>query len=107
MLSAYWPALTSYGHAMRRPTSTELYAAGPFVGVLQQGTSRLIGDPSLAAERLNQFDVGLKGDYGWFKGGVTGFYAYINNYITFDQNKGGTGITQRSEERRVGKAGAC
>src|SRR5205814_6303111 len=93
-LDEHLTALSSYGYAMRPPTPTELYAAGPFVGVLQQGLSRLIGDPSLAAERLNQLDVGLKADYGWFKGGVTGFYAYIDNYITFDQNKGGTGITQ-------------
>jgi outer membrane receptor protein involved in Fe transport len=93
-LDEHLTAQSSYGYAMRAPTQTELYAAGPFVGVLQQGLSRLIGDPSLAAERLNQFDVGLKADYAYFKGGVTGFYAYVDNYITFDQNKGGTGITQ-------------
>jgi outer membrane receptor protein involved in Fe transport len=93
-LDEHLTSLASYGYAMRAPTLTELYAAGPFVGVLQQGLSRLIGDPNLAAERLNQLDVGLKADYGWFKGGVTGFYAYIDNYITFDQNKGGSGINQ-------------
>lgn len=83
-----------YAHAMRAPTLTELYAAGPFLGVLQQGTSRLIGDPHLDPETLNQFDLGLRSDYGWFKGSITGFYAFVDNYITYDQNKGGDGINQ-------------
>jgi outer membrane receptor protein involved in Fe transport len=71
-----------------------LYADGPFIGVLQQGTSRLIGDPNLRKEKACQFDVGMRGDYGWFRGGVTGFFAYVNDYITFDENKKGLGITQ-------------
>jgi outer membrane receptor protein involved in Fe transport len=87
-------ALGAYGYGQRAPTLTELYAAGPFIGVLQQGTSRLIGDPNLDKEKLNQFDVGLKADYGDFRGGVNGFYAFINDYITFDLNKSGPGITQ-------------
>ncbi|MBL8821937.1 MAG: TonB-dependent receptor [Planctomycetia bacterium] len=83
-----------YAHAMRAPTLTELYAAGPFLGVLQQGTSRLIGDPHLDPETLNQFDLGLRSDFGWFKGSITGFYAFVDNYITYDENKGGDGINQ-------------
>ena len=55
--------MSAYGYGQRAPTLTELYAAGPFVGVLQTGTSRLIGDPNLDKERLSQFDVGLKADY--------------------------------------------
>jgi outer membrane receptor protein involved in Fe transport len=87
-------AVTAAGYAERAPTLTELYASGPFIGVLQQGTSRLIGDPNLQKERDSQMDVGMKADYGWFKGGVTGFYAVIDNYITFDANKLGPGLTQ-------------
>ena len=87
-------AVASFGHSERAPTLTELYAAGPFVGVLQQGTSRLIGDPNLKSEKLNQFDLGLQADYGWFKGGASAFYGWVNDYITFDQNKGGPGLTQ-------------
>jgi outer membrane receptor protein involved in Fe transport len=48
----------------------------------------------LNKERVNQFDVGLRGEYSWFRGGVTGFFAYVNDYITFDENKKGLGITQ-------------
>lgn len=84
----------SIGHSERAPTLTELYAAGPFIGVLQQGTSRLIGDPHLQKERMTQFDIGLQADYGWIKGGVNGFYGWVHDYITFDQNKGGPGLTQ-------------
>jgi iron complex outermembrane recepter protein len=83
-----------YAHAMRAPTMTELYAAGPFVGVLQQGTDRLIGDPRLDPETVNQIDLGLRANYGWFKGSVTGYYAFVNNYITYDQIKHGAGINQ-------------
>ncbi len=93
-LDEYLTAVASAGYAERAPTLTELYASGPFIGVLQQGTSRLIGDPALAKERLKQFDVGMKADYGWLKGAATGFYAFFDDYITFDQNRGGPGITQ-------------
>lgn len=84
----------SVGYSMRAPTLTELYAVGPFIGVLQPGFNRLIGDPRLDPEKVTQFDLGLRGDYGWFKGGVNGFYAFINDYITYDRNKSGDGITQ-------------
>jgi iron complex outermembrane receptor protein len=94
MLDEHLTAISAAGYAERAPTLTELYASGPFIGVLQQGTSRLIGDPNLQKEKLSQFDIGLKGDYGWFKGGVTGFYAVVDNYITFDANKLGPGLTQ-------------
>ncbi|HQR05706.1 MAG TPA: TonB-dependent receptor [Gemmatales bacterium] len=83
-----------YAHAMRAPTMTELYAAGPFVGVLQQGTDRLIGDPRLDPETVNQIDLGMRANYGWFKGSVNGFYAFVNNYITYDQIKHSAGINQ-------------
>jgi outer membrane receptor protein involved in Fe transport len=93
-LDEHVTALGAFGYSERAPTLTELYAAGPFIGVLQQGTSRVIGDPNMVKPKLAQFDVGLKADYDWFKGGVTGFYAFVRDYITFDLNKGGAGITQ-------------
>ena len=30
-------------------------------------------------------DIGLKGNYGWFRGGATAFYSWIDDYITFNQ----------------------
>jgi iron complex outermembrane receptor protein len=89
-----WTVLAGVGHAQRPPTLTELYASGPFIGVLQQGTSRLIGDPRLSPEKLTQLDIGLTGDYEFFQVGVTGFYAWVDDYITFDANRSGLGLTQ-------------
>jgi outer membrane receptor protein involved in Fe transport len=87
-------AIVSVGHSERAPTLTELYAAGPFIGVLQQGTSRLIGDPNLKSEKNTQFDLGLQAEYDWVQFGGGLFYSWINNYITYDQNRGGPGLTQ-------------
>jgi len=89
-----WSLLAALGHSQRAPTLTELYASGPFIGVLQQGTSRLIGDPNLKSEKLTQFDLGVTANYEFFQAGVTGFYGIINDYITYDQNRGGDGLTQ-------------
>jgi len=93
-LTEHLTGTAAFGHSERAPSLTELYASGPFVGLLQQGTSRLIGDPALKSEKLTQFDIGLQADYGWLRGGVTGFYGWLNDYITFDQLAGGPGLTQ-------------
>jgi outer membrane receptor protein involved in Fe transport len=77
----------NYGYAERAPTLTELYATGPFIGVLQQGTTRLIGDPNLSKERLNQLDVGMAYRNEWMQLRANAFYAWIQDYITFDANK--------------------
>jgi iron complex outermembrane recepter protein len=76
-----------YGYAERAPNLTELYAAGPFLGVLQTGTSRVIGDPNLSKERMHQVDIGLRYDTDYLKLGISGFYALINDYITYDANR--------------------
>lgn len=83
-----------YAHAMRAPTLTELYASGPFVGMLQQGTNRLIGDANLKPETLDQIDLSLKYSNEYFRGSISGFYAFVQNYITFDQNVSSPGINQ-------------
>lgn len=93
-LDDHWKAIASFGHSQRAPTLTELYAAGPFVGVLQQGTSRLIGDPHLSPEKLTQFDIGLEANYEFVRAGATVFYAWVNDYITYDANRLGNGLTQ-------------
>ncbi len=75
----------SFGYAQRPPTLTELYANGPFISVLQQGLSRVVGDPALKEEQLKQIDIGFTANYKYFRGGATLFFAWVNNYITFDQ----------------------
>jgi iron complex outermembrane recepter protein len=90
--------LSSYakvGYSQRAPTITELYATGPFIAVLQQGLNRLVGDPNLKKEKLKQLDVGLLGNYDNIRFSAAGFYAWIDDYITFDQNRAsGSTLTQ-------------
>ncbi len=82
-LDPNWTAAAGVGCAMRPPTLTELYAAAPFLAILQQGFTKVLGTPDLAAERIWQIDVGLTADYDRFRGYVRAFHAWIEDYITF------------------------
>ena len=74
----------AYGFAQRPPTLTEMYGDGPFLSLLQNGgTFNLGGNPALHPEQLNQVDVGIKANYETFRTGLTGYYAFIHDYITF------------------------
>ena len=79
-----WTASAGAGYAMRTPTLTELYAAGPFIGSLQPGLTFVEGDPQLNPERLVQIDVGLRADLGGTRMSASGFYAWVFDYITYD-----------------------
>ena len=72
------------GHAKRPPQLVNLYAAGPFLSVLQQGFSSVFGNPSLKSERLIQVDLGLNVERERFRGSVNGFHAWINDYIAME-----------------------
>jgi outer membrane receptor protein involved in Fe transport len=91
-LDEHLTAKMGIADAQRAPTLTELYAAGPFVGVLQQGLNRLVGDPHLSPETSRQLDIGLAANYERLRFNVNGFYNWIDNYITFDQNKTSTAL---------------
>ena len=71
------------GYAMRPPTLTELYAAQPFMFLLQNGLNVVTGDPLLDSERLWQMDVGLKFQAERFRGSARAYHAWINDYITY------------------------
>jgi outer membrane receptor protein involved in Fe transport len=79
-----WKMNFGYGYAQCPPTLTERYADGVFLGLLQSGFTRVIGDPTLKPERDFQLDLGLNADYDNFHAGVSGFYAWVDNYITFE-----------------------
>ena len=85
LIDEHLTALGGFGYAQRPPTLVELYADGPFINFLQQGLTRVVGDPHLTPPTIKQMDIGLKGNYGWFRGGATGFYSWIDDYITFNQ----------------------
>lgn len=86
-------AFVKAGWGQRAPTLTELYAAGPFLALLQQGLNRTVGDPHLDSETNRQFDIGIVGSYTNVRFGANGFYAWINDYITFDLVRGGNPAT--------------
>jgi outer membrane receptor protein involved in Fe transport len=83
-LAKNWTTSLGFGTAERPPTLTELYAAGPFLAVVQNGLTSVFGNAALLPERSYQADVGLRADYQRFRAGLNGFYAWINNYITFE-----------------------
>ncbi len=74
----------SVGFAERPPTLTELYAAQPFLLVLQNGLNNVTGDPRLKRERLIQSDISIDYDSEHVKCGVRGFYGWSFDYVTFE-----------------------
>jgi outer membrane receptor protein involved in Fe transport len=51
---------------------------------LQPGLTYVEGDPELDPERMVQLDLGIRGDLGETRLSLTGFYAWIFDYITYD-----------------------
>jgi iron complex outermembrane receptor protein len=82
-ITSHWSIAGGFGHAERPPTLTELYAVDPFLAILQQGFTQVRGNPNLDLERLWQVDLGVKADYGRWRGGLSGFYAWIDDYVTY------------------------
>lgn len=81
-----WTLRFGGGHADRAPTMTDRYADGIFLGIIQDGFTRIFGNPNLAKESLWQLDVGLRADYDVARGGVNYYYSWINDYITYLAN---------------------
>src|SRR5205085_67645 len=51
-LSDHWSMQAGFGNALRPPTLTELYAAGPFLAIVQNGANNVYGNPNLSPEEL-------------------------------------------------------
>ena len=83
-LNDSWTLGGAAGVGMRPPTLTELYATGAFLSVIQNGFNSVIGDPNLDPSRQTQIDISLKVDDGRFRGGLTGFHAWIKDFITYE-----------------------
>jgi outer membrane receptor protein involved in Fe transport len=74
----------SAGVGQRPPTLTELYAAEPFLFLVQSGFSALRGNLRLQPSTALQFDIGASVEQPDYRASVTGFYGIIEDYITFD-----------------------
>ena len=83
-VNPWWTVDLAAGLAQRPPTLTELYADKPFIGSLQQGLTFVDGDPELKAEKLRQIDASVSWNYPRFRGNLSGFYSWIEDYITYD-----------------------
>ncbi|MBP86839.1 MAG: TonB-dependent receptor [Planctomycetaceae bacterium] len=74
------------GHAQRAPTLRERYADGVFLGIIQSGFSRVIGNPALRKERAWQIDAGIDYESDIWRGKVHAFGSWIDDYITYTGN---------------------
>lgn len=77
-------ATAAAGFASQAPTLTDLYAAQPFMFLLQNGLNTVTGDPRLRPEKLWQVDLGVRFDNGNVRSGARAFHAWIQDYITFE-----------------------
>ena len=75
---------SSGGYGERAPNLTELYAAQPFMFLLQNGLNTVTGDPLLEREKRWQVDAGLQWDNDRTRIRITGFHAWVHDYITFE-----------------------
>ncbi len=74
----------SIGFAERQPNLTELYAAQPFILMVQNGLNSITGDPTLKPEKLLQCDAVLDYQSDSFRTGLRGFHAWAFDYVTFE-----------------------
>ncbi len=77
----------SLGYAERAPTLTELYAAQPFMLLLQNGLNNVTGDPTLKKEKLLQFDLGYEYRAQAMNAGIRGYHAWAFDYLTFENTQ--------------------
>jgi iron complex outermembrane recepter protein len=75
---------TSLGYAQRAPNLTELYAAQPFLLLLQNGLNNVTGDPTLKQEQLIQADMSFDFEGDYLRAGMRGFYGWAFDYVTFE-----------------------
>jgi outer membrane receptor protein involved in Fe transport len=83
-LNTDWKVNVGYGYAQIPPSLTERYADGMFLGLLQSGFTRVIGNDQLLPERDFQIDAGISCTYDNFRASLTGFNAWIVDYDTFE-----------------------
>lgn len=82
-LTQEWSIRSGLGYAERVPDLVNRYADGIFLGILQNGFSRVVGVPGLKKERATQGDISAVADYGYMTGRASYFYSWINNYNTY------------------------
>jgi iron complex outermembrane receptor protein len=82
-LTQEWTLRSGLGYAERVPDLVNRYADGVFLGILQNGFSKVVGLPGLKKERNTQADISAVANYGWLTGRASAYYSWINNYNTY------------------------
>lgn len=77
-------ATASLGFGQRAPSLTALYAAQPFLLLLQNGFNNVTGDPTLKQEKMIQGDLSIDYSGQNLKAGFRAFYGWGLDYITFE-----------------------
>lgn len=75
------------GAARRPPSLTELYAAQPFMFLIQNGLNTVTGNPLLKPETMAQLDLGLTYQDERIWAGLSGFHGWGLDYITFENTQ--------------------
>lgn len=83
-LNDEWTLSAGVGHGERPPSLTELYAATPFMFLIQNGTNTITGDPLLETERMTQLNLALRCDAARYRGQARVFHAWVQDAITFE-----------------------
>jgi len=96
-----WTAEVATGYAQRPPSLTELYAAEPFMFVLQNGLNIVTGDPSLKPEQIGQIDIGLRFGTDRLRGKIVGYHGWAWDYITFENMGYQPGPTGEVEQEQL------
>jgi iron complex outermembrane receptor protein len=76
-LSDQWHLTANFDRAQRAPAEEELFANGPHIAT----EAFEIGDPNLAKETANQFEIGLHFHSDWVEAKVAAYANRFNDYI--------------------------
>jgi outer membrane receptor protein involved in Fe transport len=68
------------GHGQRAPSLVDRYADSIFLGFMQSGFNRVIGEPTLEKESAWQIDLGVDVDCGWYGWSANVYHSWIDNY---------------------------
>jgi len=82
-LNSVWSLDAGFGVSQRAPNGTELFAASPFLQLLQQGGQAFyVGNSNLTEETVMQVDGGVNAEYCDFRGSFKVFGSYVDGFIT-------------------------
>ncbi len=86
-ITQHWNAAFSFGESQRPPSLIDRYADGMFLGIIQSGYRRVIGDPNLQPAKNWQIDAQINGNYENWRGYLRGYNSWVNNYVTYSANR--------------------